>query len=374
MALCPSSSCTAVSHLSCLSRRFLDAQPASSSADIIPRGGTCKSCGTYVLWGDVIRGCYRRREGGVVPDAELEDADDRDDLGQLFGADFEDEDEDAAPGPSKPSAPPRTKKRSKPRAGPSKSKGAPYSTLAAHASSDEREHFDLDAISSGSDEQESDIDERPQWHSSTKTKPSSRPSSSKTIYARAPEGNTSAAGAASGCKFRDLRDRGGSGPQGASLIEASNPAGTHAVRPRDTTAAPAGPVRFVFTSAHCFLFSSQDLLNCRNKFRAESSHKAPQASRIPHSADVGSVGMRDVDPPGSAGNSGRASCPPSNRRKPAVDNREWQASATPLEIAREKTRLRPFPDLPPLSPPHLPMGDRAQEMRTSHNEVVEISD
>ncbi|RDX52473.1 hypothetical protein OH76DRAFT_160793 [Lentinus brumalis] len=354
VALCPSSSCTAVSHLSCLSRRFLDAQPASSSADIIPRGGTCKSCGTYVLWGDVIRGCYRRREGGVVPDAELEDADDRDDLGQLFGADFEDEDEDAAPGPSKPSAPPRTKKRVKPRAGPSKSKGAPYSTLAAHASSDEREHFDLDAISSGSDEQESDIDERPQWHSPTKTKPSSRPSSSKTISARAPEGNTSAAGAASGCRFRDLRDRGGSGPQGASLIEASNPAGTHAVRPRNTTAAPAGPVR--------------------NKFRAESSHKAPQASRKPHSADVGSVGMRDVDPPGSAGDSGRASCPPSNRRKPAVDNGGWQASATPLEIAREKTRLRPFPDLPPLSPPHLPMGDRAQEMRAFHNEVVEISD
>ncbi|RPD61793.1 hypothetical protein L227DRAFT_562759 [Lentinus tigrinus ALCF2SS1-6] len=146
VALCPSSPCTAVSHLSCLSRHFLDAQPASSSADIIPRGGACPSCGTYVLWGDIVRGCYRRREGGVVPDAELEDADDRDDLGQLFGADFVNEDEDATPGPTKPSAQPR-RKAARSRAGPGASKGAQYSTMAACASGDEREHFDLDAIS-----------------------------------------------------------------------------------------------------------------------------------------------------------------------------------------------------------------------------------
>jgi structure-specific endonuclease subunit SLX1 len=27
---------------------------------MVPRGGHCKSCKEYILWGDVIRGCYRR--------------------------------------------------------------------------------------------------------------------------------------------------------------------------------------------------------------------------------------------------------------------------------------------------------------------------
>lgn len=43
---------------------------------LIPRGGTCPACKTYTLWGDVIRGCYRRfsvstGEGG----SGLDDAD-----------------------------------------------------------------------------------------------------------------------------------------------------------------------------------------------------------------------------------------------------------------------------------------------------------
>ena len=30
---------------------------------MVPRGGHCKSCKEYTLWGDVIRGCYRRMRG-----------------------------------------------------------------------------------------------------------------------------------------------------------------------------------------------------------------------------------------------------------------------------------------------------------------------
>jgi len=31
---------------------------------IIPRGGTCPSCKKYTLWGDIVRGAYRRLKGG----------------------------------------------------------------------------------------------------------------------------------------------------------------------------------------------------------------------------------------------------------------------------------------------------------------------
>ena len=71
----------AVSHLSCLSRQFL-AHEVASTSDIIPRGGQCDTCNTYILWGDIIRGCYRRREGGATPEAD-------EDMGGLDG--YEDE-------------------------------------------------------------------------------------------------------------------------------------------------------------------------------------------------------------------------------------------------------------------------------------------
>ncbi|KAG6898138.1 hypothetical protein C0992_004854 [Termitomyces sp. T32_za158] len=62
-ALCPNSSCTAISHITCLSKTFLAADPLSMG--LVPRGGTCTSCNTYTLWGDVIRGSYRRMAGGT---------------------------------------------------------------------------------------------------------------------------------------------------------------------------------------------------------------------------------------------------------------------------------------------------------------------
>ncbi|KAJ8474786.1 hypothetical protein ONZ51_g6975 [Trametes cubensis] len=78
IALCPADACRAVSHLTCLSHRFLREQPSSSS-DIIPRGGTCVECQTYALWGDVIRGCYRRHKGGATPEDEPEEVNDPND-------------------------------------------------------------------------------------------------------------------------------------------------------------------------------------------------------------------------------------------------------------------------------------------------------
>lgn len=60
-----------VSHLTCLSAKFLTQEPSDSA--LLPRGGTCGSCGTYVLWGDVIRGSYRRYQGGAAIDEDEEE-------------------------------------------------------------------------------------------------------------------------------------------------------------------------------------------------------------------------------------------------------------------------------------------------------------
>ncbi|KAJ3551569.1 hypothetical protein NM688_g4625 [Phlebia brevispora] len=76
-ALCPSPnlSCAAVTHLSCLANDFLARIPSAShkvgtTSTLIPRGGECRSCHDYMLWGDVIKGCYRRLAGGILPPEE----------------------------------------------------------------------------------------------------------------------------------------------------------------------------------------------------------------------------------------------------------------------------------------------------------------
>ena len=40
---------------------------------MVPRGGHCKSCMEYTLWGDVIRGCYRRMRSYSLTAHELSD-------------------------------------------------------------------------------------------------------------------------------------------------------------------------------------------------------------------------------------------------------------------------------------------------------------
>ncbi|KAG6829449.1 hypothetical protein H0H92_004509 [Tricholoma furcatifolium] len=80
-ALCPNTSCSAVSHLTCLSTKFL-----GPSTVLIPRGGTCPSCKTYILWGDIVRGSYRRQTGGIStePDAVDDDLFDAAEEGELY--------------------------------------------------------------------------------------------------------------------------------------------------------------------------------------------------------------------------------------------------------------------------------------------------
>ena len=41
-------------------------------SELIPRGGTCRECDTYVLWGDVVRGAYRRLQA-VIPQDDNEE-------------------------------------------------------------------------------------------------------------------------------------------------------------------------------------------------------------------------------------------------------------------------------------------------------------
>jgi structure-specific endonuclease subunit SLX1 len=40
---------------------------------VVPRGGHCNSCKEYTLWGDVIRGCYRRMRSYSLTADELSD-------------------------------------------------------------------------------------------------------------------------------------------------------------------------------------------------------------------------------------------------------------------------------------------------------------
>jgi len=51
---------------------------SSRSSGLLPRGGNCKFCRSYVLWGDVIRGCYRRHQGGKAPRLEESDCEEED--------------------------------------------------------------------------------------------------------------------------------------------------------------------------------------------------------------------------------------------------------------------------------------------------------
>ncbi|ETW77371.1 hypothetical protein HETIRDRAFT_173988 [Heterobasidion irregulare TC 32-1] len=81
-ALCSSTECNAVSHLSCLSQHFLASQ---GGIGMIPRGGRCLTCQSYTLWGDIIKGCYRRYAGKAVPDDDGVDEEEEDAFGSEPG-------------------------------------------------------------------------------------------------------------------------------------------------------------------------------------------------------------------------------------------------------------------------------------------------
>ncbi|KZT43395.1 hypothetical protein SISSUDRAFT_1040409 [Sistotremastrum suecicum HHB10207 ss-3] len=81
ISLCPQETCSAFTHLECLAAHFLenraDLLSLNDSSMLIPRGGPCPSCTHYILWGDVIRGMYRRKpHHGTVKDVEYDVSED----------------------------------------------------------------------------------------------------------------------------------------------------------------------------------------------------------------------------------------------------------------------------------------------------------
>lgn len=56
-AMCTSTSCSRMCHVSCLGDRYVGRH------SLVPTGGECPSCGSYERWGEVIRGCYARKDG-----------------------------------------------------------------------------------------------------------------------------------------------------------------------------------------------------------------------------------------------------------------------------------------------------------------------
>ncbi len=72
-AMCPHPGCESVTHLKCLSQRFLDAESKKRSPNgesegrsagaLIPIQGTCKDCGGTVRWVDVVKEVTLRMRG-----------------------------------------------------------------------------------------------------------------------------------------------------------------------------------------------------------------------------------------------------------------------------------------------------------------------
>ncbi|KZT64115.1 hypothetical protein DAEQUDRAFT_733083 [Daedalea quercina L-15889] len=154
IAFCPTSNCTATSHLACLSSDFLQHERTAnttSGTGMIPRGGECRSCRTYVLWGDIIRGCYRRR-GEDAPDME---SDHDEDLSGEESQSCEDAD-DVPPSPRRRSRKTLGKKSTKPHGAATQKK---RSAILAQENSSEGEFFDLNNVSG--DSEEDALDERP---------------------------------------------------------------------------------------------------------------------------------------------------------------------------------------------------------------------
>ncbi|KAI0319349.1 hypothetical protein OF83DRAFT_817873 [Amylostereum chailletii] len=148
-ALCPATGCTAVSHLTCLAQSF--SRSRSSQHGLVPRGGDCPACGAYTLWGDVIRGCYRRHSGKALP--EPDEADELY-MGEVFGSDHDGEVKLSGSLPLAPLPHAKRKGKATPsHAGKAGKRARPPRSRALYtAVSSDEETFDLNAISSDGSE------------------------------------------------------------------------------------------------------------------------------------------------------------------------------------------------------------------------------
>ncbi|OJT12213.1 Structure-specific endonuclease subunit slx1 [Trametes pubescens] len=339
-ALCPTNGCKSVTHLACLSRDFLNSAPSTSS-DIIPRGGTCKSCHSYILWGDVIRGCYRRHQGGATPENEPEEPDDQEDgLAQLLGEAAEEELEGPSqPKPRKPAGPPLPTKRGRGR--PPKAKPAPFSTVAS--SDGEHEHFDLNAISSCSEEDSDDAGGLP-W---TRRRPH--------LHSKPPSRSVP-----SGSRLPDEPPRSIPATAGSS---------------RGTVPAVGGPGRGARQISHNAGSRATGAAAIEDRGARLSSITAPRSAGAGFARDDrDSHGAFDV-PRGSGPVDARTvtTLAPRGERDDTGDAPPQDPARAGKRFPEERT-LRSFPDLPPLSQPPSPAATRTQRIHLHDNEIVEISD
>jgi len=69
--LCPAGDCTYVAHLLCI------APLCTPPTELLPKAGQCPDCDTRIIWGEVIRGSYARRERSEAEQEDLKKAQDR---------------------------------------------------------------------------------------------------------------------------------------------------------------------------------------------------------------------------------------------------------------------------------------------------------
>ncbi|KAF9484519.1 hypothetical protein BDN70DRAFT_127777 [Pholiota conissans] len=131
--LCPATGCTATLHLACLAEKFLKEE--TETQRMVPRGGKCPSCGNYTLWGDIVRGCFRRLPDTKYPDVASDDM-------------FDDDDDDGKLSESSPKKHKHT--ASSGRTSTRRRKSRKLKGKAKAADSSEGESFDFDAVSSSS--------------------------------------------------------------------------------------------------------------------------------------------------------------------------------------------------------------------------------
>ena len=72
VCLCPRAhAIRSLAHIACLSEHFYTRGPPRA-APLIARGSACPTCSTWVSWGDIVKGMYRRKAGRAV---QVEDDD-----------------------------------------------------------------------------------------------------------------------------------------------------------------------------------------------------------------------------------------------------------------------------------------------------------
>jgi hypothetical protein len=68
MVLCTAGDCEHVAHVLCIAPLF------TSSSELLPEAGHCPRCDTRIIWGELIRGCFARKEGSEAEQQDIQKA------------------------------------------------------------------------------------------------------------------------------------------------------------------------------------------------------------------------------------------------------------------------------------------------------------